>query len=67
MTLTAAIFAMSLSRKIKPEEIRMLLKRLYVKDSNALEKYMFHYKHLYPKNYERFIKTEYENLKETKN
>jgi hypothetical protein len=62
MTITAFIFALNLSRKISPREIKIFLTKLMKKDSIALEKYLFHFKNLHPQTYERYIKKEYEEI-----
>jgi hypothetical protein len=63
MTITAFIISLNLTRKTYPHEVRILLKKLMQKDNNALEKYLFHYKHLHPKTYERYIEKEINSLK----
>ncbi len=62
MTVTACIVALSLSRKIKPNEFQILFKKLIEKDSQKFSQYMIDFKNVHPKTYEKFLKTEYETL-----
>lgn len=64
--LTSFIIALHTARKIKPAEIKVLLKRMIDKDRNNAEKYINHYKSLYPIVYERHIKKEFEGLTNAK-
>ncbi len=62
MTISACIVAMSLSRKVKPHEMQVLLKKLFEKDSQKLSSYMSHFKSLHPKTYEKFIQKDFEAI-----
>ena len=60
MTITACIVALSLSRKVKPREIQILLKALKNKDSQKFALYFENLQKFHPKCYENFIKKEME-------
>ena len=60
MTISACIFTISLSRKVKPHEMQILLRKLFEKDSQKLSSYMTHFKALHPKTYEKYIQKDFE-------
>ena len=62
MTVTAGIIALSLSRKVRPNELQSLFKTLIQKDSQKFTLYMNNFKTLHPQTYEKFLKSEYEIL-----
>ena len=62
LTITAMVIGINSSRRVRPNEINLLIKKLMQKDKNQLEKYLFHFKHLHPIEYHKFIQKEYESL-----
>jgi cytochrome c oxidase assembly protein subunit 15 len=63
MTITATIFSLNLTKRIRAADVKILLKKLIEKDSAGLDRYLSQYKLLHPKGYEKFIQKEYEQLK----
>ncbi len=49
---------MNVSRKAKPAELKILLKKLFEKDSAKLQNYMNNFKSLHPKIYTKYFKNE---------
>jgi hypothetical protein len=62
MTVTAGIIALSLSRKVRSNELQILFKKLIQKDSQKFTQYMNNFENLHPQTYEKFLKTDYETL-----
>jgi len=60
------LIGINTTRKPRSKEIQILFKKLYEKNNNQFEKYLFHYKNLYPENYNKFLAKEVEQIKEIK-
>lgn len=66
MTFTACLIGINTTRKVKSRDIQILFKKLYEKNNNQFEKYLFHYKNLYPESFNRSLAKEIEQIKDIK-
>ena len=67
MAFTACLIGINTTRKISSRDIQILYRKLFEKNNNQFEKFLFHYKNLYPESYKKFLLKEIEQIKEIKN
>jgi len=67
MAFTTCLIGINATRKIRSRDIQTLYRKLFEKNNNQFEKFLFHYKNLYPESYTKFMAKEIEQIKEIKN